>query len=56
MMGVHPSRVVGEKYIAAIVDGSQALPMPLPALGERQSVEDVLATLDGLLIRENNHA
>lgn len=48
MMGVHPSHVVGEKYIAAIVDGSQALAMLLPALGERQPAEDVLATVDGL--------
>jgi putative glutamine amidotransferase len=49
MFGVHPSHVVGEKYIAAIVDGSQVLAVLLPALGERQSVEDVLATVDGLL-------
>ncbi|WP_429251215.1 gamma-glutamyl-gamma-aminobutyrate hydrolase family protein [Paraburkholderia sp. GAS333] len=49
MMGVHPSHTVGEKYIAAIVDGSQALAMLLPALGERQPVDDVLATVDGLL-------
>jgi putative glutamine amidotransferase len=49
MIGAHPSHVVGEKYIAAIVDGSQALAMLLPALGERQSTEDVLAVADGLL-------
>jgi len=49
MIGAHPSHVAGEKYIAAIVDGSQALAMLLPALGERQSVDDVLATVDGLL-------
>jgi putative glutamine amidotransferase len=49
MMGVHPSHTVGEKYIAAIVDGSQALAMLLPALGERQPVDDVLAAVDGLL-------
>lgn len=46
--GHHPSHVVGEKYIAAIVDGSQALALLLPALGERQSTEDVLASVDGL--------
>jgi putative glutamine amidotransferase len=49
MMGVHPSHVTGEKYIAAIVDGSQALAMLLPALGERQSTADVLDAVDGLL-------
>ena len=31
MMGVHPSHVVGEKYITAMVDGSQALAMLLPS-------------------------
>lgn len=41
--------MVGEKYIAAIVEGSDALAMLLPALGERQSTEDVLAVVDGLL-------
>ncbi|RKT22348.1 gamma-glutamyl-gamma-aminobutyrate hydrolase [Paraburkholderia sp. RAU2J] len=49
MLGAHPSHAVGEKYIAAIVDGSQALAMLLPALGERQSAEDVLPIVDGLL-------
>jgi putative glutamine amidotransferase len=49
MMGVHPSHTVGEKYIAAVVDGSGALAMLLPALGDRQAVADVLASVDGLL-------
>ncbi|MBP0589215.1 gamma-glutamyl-gamma-aminobutyrate hydrolase family protein [Paraburkholderia sp. LEh10] len=49
MMGMHPSHVVGEKYIAAVVDGAQALAMLLPALGERQAPQDVLAHIDGVL-------
>ncbi|SIT46376.1 gamma-Glu-GABA hydrolase [Paraburkholderia piptadeniae] len=49
MRGVHPSHVVGEKYIAAVVDGAHALAVLLPALGERQTPEDVLAHVDGLL-------
>ena len=49
MMGVHPSHTVGEKYIAAVVDGSQALAMLLPALGNRQAAAEILATVDGLL-------
>ena len=48
-LGAHASHIVGEKYIDAIVDGSQALAMLLPALGERQSIDDVLAAVDGLL-------
>jgi putative glutamine amidotransferase len=49
MLGDHASHGVGEKYITAIVDGSHALAMLLPALGARQSIDDVLATVDGLL-------
>jgi putative glutamine amidotransferase len=49
MIGAHPSHVTGEKYIAAIVDGSDALAMLLPALGAKQAAEDVLAAVDGLL-------
>jgi putative glutamine amidotransferase len=49
MMGAHASHVVGEKYIAAIVDGSDALAMLLPALGAKQSAADILAAVDGLL-------
>jgi len=48
-IGKHPSHLVGEKYIAAIVDGAKALAMLLPAFGERQPTEDVLAAVDGLL-------
>jgi putative glutamine amidotransferase len=47
--GPHWSHVVGEKYIDAIVDGSKALTVLLPALGERQSVDEVLEAVDGLL-------
>ena len=49
MLGAHPSHMVGEKYIAAIVEGSNALAVLLPAFGERQCGDDVLATVDGLL-------
>ncbi|WP_429467367.1 gamma-glutamyl-gamma-aminobutyrate hydrolase family protein [Paraburkholderia sp. WSM4175] len=49
MLGAHPSHVVGEKYIAAIVEGSHALAMLAPAFGGRQRIDDVLAAVDGLL-------
>ena len=49
MTGVHPSHTVGEKYIAAVVDGSHALAMLLPSLGNRQAAAEILATVDGLL-------
>lgn len=49
MMGAHTSHVAGEKYIAAVTEGAQALAVVLPALGERQLPQDMLAHLDGLL-------
>ncbi|WP_179405567.1 gamma-glutamyl-gamma-aminobutyrate hydrolase family protein [Burkholderia guangdongensis] len=48
-IGAHASHTVGDKYVAAIVDGSNALAMVLPALGERQAAADVLDAVDGLL-------
>ncbi|CAG4888338.1 gamma-glutamyl-gamma-aminobutyrate hydrolase family protein [Paraburkholderia saeva] len=49
MIGAHPSHVTGEKYIAAIVEGSNALAVVLPALGKRQCFTDILSLVDGLL-------
>ncbi|RQS70517.1 gamma-glutamyl-gamma-aminobutyrate hydrolase family protein [Burkholderia sp. Bp8963] len=48
-IGAHASHTVGDKYVAAIVDGAHALAMVLPALGERQSVDDIVDAVDGLL-------
>jgi len=48
-LGAHASHTVGDKYVAAIVDGAHAFAMVLPALGDRQSIDDVLDTVDGLL-------
>ncbi|WP_414451416.1 gamma-glutamyl-gamma-aminobutyrate hydrolase family protein [Burkholderia sp. 22PA0099] len=50
MAGPHPSHSAGEKYIDAVVDGAGALALVLPALGARQSVDDLLDTIDGLLL------
>jgi putative glutamine amidotransferase len=39
---------VGEKYIAAVADGAQAVPVVIPSLGS-QPLEDILGSFDGLL-------
>jgi putative glutamine amidotransferase len=49
MVGLHPFHVVGEKYIVAVRDGAGALPVLLPVLDPPLPVEDVLASVDGLL-------
>ncbi len=46
----HPFHVVGEKYVSALRDGSDALPLLIPALGESLGLADVLASIDGLLL------
>jgi putative glutamine amidotransferase len=46
----HPFHVVGEKYVCAVSDGSDALPLLVPALGARIGKADLLASVDGLLM------
>ena len=50
MVEPHPFHMVGEKYIAAIRDGADALPFVLPALGDSIDLDDVIARLDGLFL------
>jgi putative glutamine amidotransferase len=49
VLGPHPFHCVGEKYIAAIADAADAIPLPIPALGERD-FDQLLETLDGVLL------
>jgi putative glutamine amidotransferase len=45
-----PFHVVGEKYITAVLDCAQALPLLIPALGERLPLDALIGRLDGLLL------
>ncbi|MGO8915102.1 MAG: gamma-glutamyl-gamma-aminobutyrate hydrolase family protein [Stellaceae bacterium] len=49
-MREHPTHWVGEKYITAVSDAAGALPLLLPALGERLDPQDIIGRLDGLLL------
>ena len=49
MVGAHPFHMVGEKYIAAIRDGAEALPFLIPVLEPPVAPEDLLAAVDGFL-------
>ncbi|HVE10798.1 MAG TPA: gamma-glutamyl-gamma-aminobutyrate hydrolase family protein [Paraburkholderia sp.] len=49
MIGAHPSHAAGEKYLAAVIDGAEALAFIVPALGYRQAPADLIAAVDGLL-------
>lgn len=49
MAGRHPFHMAGEKYIAAVREGSGALPLLLPVLDPPLASDEVLASVDGLL-------
>ena len=49
MVGPHPFDMVGEKYIVAVRDGADALPVLLPVLEPPLAPDDILAAVDGLL-------
>jgi len=46
----HPFHVVGEKYLQAVIDGADALPMIIPVMAEHLDIEDILAQVDGVLL------
>ncbi|MCA8092820.1 gamma-glutamyl-gamma-aminobutyrate hydrolase family protein [Burkholderia anthina] len=50
MRGAHPNHTAGEKYLVALVDGAGVLAFVLPALGARQPVDALVASIDGLLL------
>ncbi len=45
----HPFHMVGEKYLHALIEGSNALPLIIPALGDLMDIDEILANVDGLL-------
>lgn len=49
MLGPHPFHAVGEKYITAVLDAAQALPLLIPSLGRELALEELVQELDGLL-------
>lgn len=50
MVDPHPFHMAGEKYVQAIVDGSDGLPFIIPALGDPLDVDDIIAHVDGILL------
>jgi len=50
MQGAHPFHMVGEKYLQAIADASDAYPVALPSLTDGFDVIDIIDRLDGLYL------
>mgnify|MGYP001824803830 CR=1 FL=1 len=46
----HPSHVVGEKYLTALIDIADALPLLIPVLAEHLDIDEVLEQIDGILL------
>ena len=41
---------VGEKYLEAVIDGAGAIPLLVPALGDRLEIDRLLERIDGLML------
>jgi putative glutamine amidotransferase len=48
MIGPHPFHAVGEKYIAAVVQAADCLPLLIPVLESPLDVTEILARVDGI--------
>ena len=46
----HPFQMVGEKYLDALIKGSDALPLMLPLMPEDVDVDELLARFDGIFL------
>jgi putative glutamine amidotransferase len=50
MIGPHPFHAIGDKYIRAVTEAMEAIPVLIPAMGDRHLLEAFLADIDGLLL------
>lgn len=50
MYDVHPFHIGGEKYVQALVDAADGLPLIIPSLPGGLDVDEVLASVDGILL------
>ncbi len=49
-VGPHPFQAVGEKYLRALIDGADVVPIPLPSLHPPLPLTDILSEFDGLFL------
>ncbi|HEV7813653.1 MAG TPA: gamma-glutamyl-gamma-aminobutyrate hydrolase family protein, partial [Janthinobacterium sp.] len=48
--GVHACHTIQSKYLDAVLIGAHAMPLVLPALGDANDMEALLATADGVML------
>jgi len=46
----HPYHMVGEKYLKALTDGADAIPLMVPALADELEIEEILDEVDGVFL------
>ena len=46
----HPYHMVGEKYLTALIECADALPLMIPVLAEHLDIDEVLDQIDGILL------
>ena len=47
---IHPFHVVGEKYLQALIDGADALPLMIPVMADHLEIDDILGQVDGVFL------
>ncbi len=50
MIGPHPFLAAGEKYVRAVIDGAECLPLLIPGLQPPLPLRELLEGLDGILL------
>lgn len=45
-----PFHVVGEKYLHALIDGADALPLMFPVMAEHLDIDEILGQVDGVFL------
>jgi len=45
-----PFHVVGEKYLQALIDGADAMPMIIPVMAEHLDIDEILGQVDGVFL------
>ena len=43
----HPFQMVGEKYLAALINGADALPLMVPVMPDDVDIDELLQQFDG---------
>ena len=50
MIGAHPFHAVGEKYLTAVLEAADAVPLIIPALASEFRLDELIERFDGVLL------